>query len=511
MTTSRMNRRDFLTNGARLGLSATALAALVKLWGGDPTQASAASGHPPKLLTSAVPRREWPAQEIASEPQYDYTSTQTKIGHLMRRAGFGANAKEIRHFSDLGVEKTVDHLLDYEMVDDSALEIKLAELDWDLETFQGLRSWWFARMVYTKRPLQEKMVLFWHGLLTSEIRKVGRGPMMYEQNELYRRNALGSYDSFLKDVIRDPAMLIYLDNRSSRKESPNENFSRELLELFTLGVGNYGEHDVRESARAFTGYSLQRRGRTNLQEFVFRSRWHDWDRKEFMGEVGDFDGDQIVDIIVKQPSAAQFITQRLFSYFAYDDPDLSTIDRIAQVFVDSHYNVKELVRAILTSPEFYSNLAYRSKVKSPIELIVSTYRLLDIDTDGRSLQYLAQSMGQTAFDPPSVEGWTGGVAWINSTTLINRVNFANQISAQYKGRIRNALRSANRSDLTEHFIALLLDGNLSQEERLALNEFIQDVESLGSPIGSARQRDWDAELLKGLLYLITASPAYQLA
>ena len=260
----------------------------------------------------------------------------------------------------MGLDKTVEHLIDYQGVDDSALEKRLDAMGLDIIEKPGqLMQWLMLRMAYTARPFQEKMTLFWHGLLTSAFTKVGKGSAMFDQNQLYRENALGKYDVLLRAVSRDPAMLIYLDSARNRKQAPNENFARELMELFTMGEGNYTEEDVRESARAFAGWGLQKR------EFVFRRQWHDYGLKQFLGRQGDLDGDDVIDTIMMQPVTADYISRRPFSFFAYDNPDDLTVERLAGKFRNGGYSVKPVMEDILTSDEFYSDRAYRAKIKSP--------------------------------------------------------------------------------------------------------------------------------------------------
>ena len=203
-------------------------------------------------------------------------------------------------------------------------------------------------MAYTERPLQEKISLFWHGILTSSFKKTGDGPQTLQQNQLFRAEGMGRYSDLLKAVSRDPAMMIYLDSRSNKKAAPNENYSRELMELFSLGVGHYSEDDVRESARAFTGWQLRRK-----TEFFFNERQHDFGNKTFLGQTGDFDGDDIVDIIMAKPEAAEYVCGRLWRFFAYDDPEPAVVARLAAIFTAKNTEVRPVVRAIFESDEFY--------------------------------------------------------------------------------------------------------------------------------------------------------------
>ncbi|MBM2831359.1 MAG: hypothetical protein HW414_411 [Dehalococcoidia bacterium] len=232
-----------------------------------------------------------------------------RIARLLRRAGFGASKTELDRFAAMGLDATVSYLLDYEKVSDADLDLRLESQKLDLSKLPNLQRWWTLRMLYTQRPLLEKMTLFWHGLLTSGISRVGRAEFMMRQNQLFRQQALGSFPDLLNAISRDPAMLIWLDSQSNQKSAPNENFAREIMELFTMGVGNYSEQDVRESARAFTGWFLRR------NEFSFEPSQHDNGVKTFLGESGTFSGDDIVDIIIKKPATSDFICRKLFSFF----------------------------------------------------------------------------------------------------------------------------------------------------------------------------------------------------
>lgn len=353
-------------------------------------------------------------------------------------------------------------------------------------------------------------MLFWHGLLTSGYSKVGRGPYMYAQNQTLRELCVGRYGDMLKAIARDPAMLIWLDSQVNKKVAPNENFARELMELFSMGIGNYTEGDVRESARAFTGWMLSQ------GVFYFNFNQHDNGWKFFLGQTGSFDGDDIIDIIIKQPVTAEFICRKLFSFFAYDDPSPDVVSRLAGTLRDAKYSIKEVMRQILTSPEFYSAKAYRSKIKSPAELVAATVRTLNIETDAAGLPRFADRMSQSLFNPFDVSGWPGGAAWINSNTLLQRLNFANTVSIARSGNFQfNPLETTQRLSLSSadkvitHFADLLLDGNMSDEEGSILRAFGSALDIPGGfSNGTSPIVD---EKLRSLVYLILASPDYQLA
>ena len=377
---------------------------------------------------------------------------------------------------------TIDELIEFESIDDSDLARRISEAGLDFELPPEMRRWWHLRMAYTKRPLPEKMTLFWHGLLTSGRKKVGQNEPMMAQNGLFKQEGMGSYQMLLEKIGRDPAMLKWLDSESNKKEAPNENYARELMELFTLSPGYYSEEDVREAARAFTGWGLVRGG------FEFIDRRHDHDNKTFLGETGDFDGDDIVRIILQQPQAARYITTRLWEFFAYENPESEVIDRLAAVFVSSNYVIKDVMRALLTSPEFYSQRAYRTQIKSPVDMVVGTVKALSMDNNGKGFAELAAFMGQTLFDPPDVSGWPAGAAWVNSSSILQRVNLANRIAMQN-------LPPLNRKELND----LFLDGVPDPAVEAALDYF--EAETQGSN---------DTGISRGMLYLMLAGPGYQL-
>ena len=462
-----------------------------------PTVAPAAVEATPRPVATETPSR--PVVYVQG------TEERRRLGHLLRRAGFGASQQEMERYRQLGLDGTIEHLLEYERVDDSGLEERLAGMELDVEHLSSLQRWWFLRMVYTQRPLQEKMTLFWHGILTSAFFKVGRGPRMHQQNELFRGHALGRYDVLLKTVSRDPAMLVWLDSSKNRKRAPNENYARELMELFSMGVGTFSELDVREAARAFTGWFV------NSEGFVFRANQHDNGVKVFLDTQGELDGDDVVDVIMRQRVTGDYMARRLFTYFVHDDPDPEDITALAGVFRQSGSSIKAMMRHILTSEEFYSARAYRAQLKSPVDLVAGAVRSLGVETDGRPLGRLAEQMGQTLFSPPDVAGWPGGAVWINSTTLLQRLNFAHTLST---GRNRRSLAterffaSAELADprrATERFINLFLDGQMPAGEQDVLWAYMAALNGGGVP------DELGEPALRGLAYLVMASPDYQVA
>lgn len=450
-----------------------------------------------------------------------------RAAHLLRRAGLGGTSAQIAEFAALSREQAADRLLNYASVDNSALDSILAALNLNLvDSPRDLQRWWLLRMAFTACPLEERMTFIWHGLLTSQVSKIGgqRSKLMVIQNELFRSNALPRYDTLVKAVSHDPAMLYYLDTVDSTKEHPNENYARELMELFTLGVGNYTEDDVRESARAFTGWrfnppakppvnlnTLSREERREIEhrlvdewnpKFIFVGRQHDYGQKTFLGKTGPWDGDDIVDIIMEQPAAGRFICRRLFIELAHPGPDDKTVEALLKVWDDSGHDIRAIVRAILVSDEFYSERSYRAFVRSPVEFMVGAIRALEItnipNTSFNEKAYVG--MDQILFEPPNVAGWPGGAAWLSSSTFFARVNFLDQFLFGVRGQplVLPALAgAATPEEVVDRALHVLVDGNVPTESREALYAHARTI-------ANAQER------AAAVAYLVLASPEYQL-
>jgi uncharacterized protein (DUF1800 family) len=359
--------------------------------------------------------------------------------HLLSRTGFDPTYREIHEYAGLSRSVAVDRLLDgtrtaaLTPLPESVLEFvprnRLRQLkdasEAERKAFQreqfekslALRAWWYREMLETDTPLTERMTLFWHNHFVSSQQKVKSPVLMARQNQLLRRYALGDFGELLHAIARDPAMVIYLDNVSNKRGSPNENFARELMELFTLGEGHYSEQDVKEAARAFTGWSLDR----NTGEFRFYRMRHDTGEKTVLGQRGHFNGDDVLDILLAQPATAELVTAKLWREFISPTPDATELKRLAAVFRNSHYNTRALMHALLTSGFFYAAQNRAVLIKSPVELVVGTLRMFEIHpTDLRPVVLAARNLGQDVFAPPNVRGWPGGDTWINSATLLAR-------------------------------------------------------------------------------------------
>lgn len=366
--------------------------------------------------------------------------------HLLNRAGFGGPPAEIQRLVELGPEKSVASLLDFEKIPDPTPSPEWAKPDpvriqqlakirqlgeeerrmaqreeqqLQRQRIMELRGWWFKRMAEGPRPLQEKMTLFWHGHFATSTEKVRDAYYMWRQNELFRRLCVGSWSQLLTEVAKDPAMLIWLDQAQSRREKPNENFARELMELFALGEGHYTEKDITEAARALTGWTLDRAA----QKFTERERAHDPGSKTFLGQTGNFSGDDVIGIIVAQPQAAKFITAKLWNYFAGGPLSEELNAALADVFRKSGHQFKPLLRAMFLSEEFYTPEVMRMQVKSPVQWLVMAVRQLERPLPPAAVcNTLTRSLGQELFQPPNVKGWDGGLTWITTNNLFTRYN-----------------------------------------------------------------------------------------
>lgn len=444
-----------------------------------------------------------------------------RIAHLLRRAGFGASETELAEYVALGFEASVERLLNPEQVEDDA-SARADALDLDGDTLADLQARWLFLMVNSRRPLLEKLALFWHGHFATANAKVNSPALMWRQNELFRARGFGPFGDLALAVSRDPAMLIWLDGNANRKAAPNENYGRELLELFTLGIGNYSEADVAAAARAFTGWFFQGErdsgNRYTSAAFAFNDRQHDTGRKTFLGQAGNWDGDDTIRIILQQPACARFIARKLFGFFVWDGPDDATIAPFAGALLANGYDIRATLRAILLSPEFSSPRAYRAKIKSPAELVAGTLRALGVTTPPRDAVSSMRRMGQELFNPPHVGGWASDLAWINPSSLLERCNFANRVVTGRGGNGAYALDPAKliagrRLDtperLADRVTGLLLDGAIPAAQRDALLAYLRldDRGQAGNFTLDGRTIDGK---VRGLLHLVASSPAYQL-
>ena len=402
--------------------------------------------------------------------------------HLLIRTEFSPQYERIIKFSKLSREDAVDKLLRetysttpislpdwYYQKDtikkdlhdlrkqsrknnDNKLRKKVKQLQ--KEYSKSMRVWWYTLMLQTPSPFTEKMTLFWHNHFATSGQKVKRPDYIIEQNVLLRKYALESFREMLHSIAKDPAMLIYLDNRLNRKESPNENFAREIMELFTLGEGHYSEQDIQEAARAFTGWGLNRK----TSSFHVYPQRHDNGIKNVLGHQGRFDGKDIIEILLKKPQTAIFISEKLWKEFVSPDPDPEEIKRLATIFRTTNYNIKKLMKAILTSDHFYRSENKMILIKSPIELVVGTLRQFNIQLSNLEVPLkITANLGQDIFHPPNVKGWPGGEYWINSHTLQLRKHFL-----EYIFLAQNQSQSKRNQKFNKNKMNMKMDINLDQ-------------------------------------------------
>jgi uncharacterized protein (DUF1800 family) len=374
--------------------------------------------------------------------------TRALVAHLFRRAGFGLRPDELDHFTMLGVQGSVDYLTHFAAVANPAesaypvpdmtqfastlpkgkhttAELKAASR-MRAQAKLTIQEWWVNRMLTTARPLQEKMTLFWHGHFATATAKVPAAAML-EQNQLFRAQALGNFSTLLKAVNQDPAMLLWLDGGTNRAGKPNENFSRELMELFTIGLGHFSEQDVRQGARALTGwvvpYKAVRSGDISGQG-ALRPRFHDSGQKTYLGHTGNLGSGDVMNILSAHPAAGPFLVAKLFTFLAYDNAAPAVLQPFIDTYYRTQYDTAAVVRQILLSDPFYSDLSFQQHIKSPVEYVLGTTRELHVSAPTVRLVQSMTSMGQDLFNPPNVGGWHGGTSWLNPGTLLSRFNFA---------------------------------------------------------------------------------------
>ena len=370
-------------------------------------------------------------------------SESARVMQLLRRTTFGYTPAQLESALSDGFSKTVDRLVESTPAEPPPLAA--ASTPGGRFAIGLLQQWWIDHMLTTSTPFAERMTLFWHGHFTSDYRKTADNTFMYWQNLTWRRMGMTNLRSMLMEVTTDPAMLRYLDLATSVASSPNENYSRELMELFTMGAGNYSEEDVRQGALALSGWQLPRPDSTapapgtgrNLPVYsaqksgVFNPRRAYRDSVTFLGQTGTLDTKGVLDRILAQPATAPFVTTKVLQHFVSGQPDAGYIKRLADSFRRSNYDMKTLMRGVFTSDEFVSSSSYRALVKSPTEFMVHAARALGGDAKVAKLIATAGSgMGQVLFDPPDVGGWPNNEAWISSNTVIERVNFVTSALAQ---------------------------------------------------------------------------------
>lgn len=446
-----------------------------------------------------------------------------QVGHLLRHAGFGANTSDIASYSQLSYQDAVDRLLNYQQVSEDQTESSLNALNLDMNKPVDQQRWWLLRMAWTQRPLLEKMTLFWHGVLTSAFTKVGgkdNFQRMIIQNQFLRAHAFDTFDNIMLGITSDPAMLFYLDLTKSHKNAPNENYAREMMELMTIGLGHYTQRDVTEGAAALTGW--HDRGLSSA--YVLAD--HNELTKVYLGHTGNLDYKDVVNILVNHPAAPWFITRKLFTFFAYENPSNEDLQPLVDSYVNSGHNMGAVMRTLLLSPQFSSSKAYRARLKSPAEFTAGAYRALNLHGNGKILPSFTTLMGQTIFNPPNVAGWPGdkvSALWLNSGTWMSRLNAIDYLLVRGDGAAGEqptpydlqSIVDTNSIDSPEQFVdyysAFLLDGNVDPSRRQQFIDYFTSSDPISDgQITLKNGQSYPLSRARGTLYLMLTSPEYQL-
>jgi hypothetical protein len=427
--------------------------------------------------------------------------------HLHRRAAFGPSREDLVEAERQGPEATLDLLLrgrpDAGEVLETLFDVGRVAAERD-DGGDQIGGWWLYCMVHGGHPVREKLTLFWHNHFATSIVKVQNPMLMWRQNCLLRTHALGRFGPFLQAISRDPAMLLWLDSNSNVKGRPNENYARELMELFSLGVGHYTEPDIREAARAFTGWH------TDGERFTFRPPFHDGGSKTVLGRTGTWNGDDVVRIVLEQPPVARFLVRKLYQFLISENgvPPDSLLEPLCESFRKSDYDIAALVRTMLGSQHFYSEHAFRQRIKSPVEYVAGAvqavyqpYRESDANYRPLPQQTLVRwlgAMGQKLFAPPNVKGWPGGRSWLNTSTLLERDNFAAALAMGTLWTVAPPPLAFDAARLVqeavrrpEEVIRTLLDlympGGIPAEARARLVAFVAQANSTGARIRRVRE------------------------
>ncbi|MEZ5343871.1 MAG: DUF1800 domain-containing protein [Acidimicrobiales bacterium] len=425
------------------------------------------------------------------------------IDHLLRRAGFAASRATIEALTPLDWSAAVDRVLDQSRV--PAATVGTPNLDparghW--ERYVDMTRFWIERSRTIEIPLAEKMVLFWSGHFCSSMSKVGNHQLMFAQNQLFRTAGLGSFRSLLHQISLDPAMLIYLDNEQNRVGKANENFARELMELFTLGVGNYSEDDVRESARAWTGYGLN-----DAQQYVFSPSRHDNGDKTFFGTTRNWTGPEIIDHLLDGPKrelVAKFIATLVFEFFAHPAPSDATVATLANAFIASDWNIAALVRAVFMHADFRSPTARNGLLRSPFEFVVAALRHSGLTSAQVNPEWQLRVMGQEAYGPPNVAGWGQNDYWLTSASTWAKTYFASAIRWQsYSAETFSTIRNLSAAAATTYALEFFGIYNPSAKTLDAIYQAVRQEREL-VPYSSWTER-------AALLFLPLSTPEFQLA
>jgi uncharacterized protein (DUF1800 family) len=457
------------------------------------------------------------------------TSDTAKMNHLLRRAGFGPTPTDLGQYLALELSGAVDQLLNFSSVQDD-LNSRLAAQTFDETNPTELMREWLLRMIYSKRPLEEKMTLFWHGVLTSSFRDVGgktHYSYMKQQNDLLRKMGMGRFDDLMAAITVDSAMLWYLNGRQSTGNSPNENYARELMELFTMGIqdakgaDNYSQNDVHQGALALAGW-VEKDGKS---QFVPNRAYKG--QVTYLGRTGSLAMKDVIQLVCAHPATGRHLAFRMWSFFVYENPSDSDLQPLADAYYKSNHDIGAMVKAMFTSPAFFSDKAYKARIKSPVEFVVGAVRGLGLETDAKKLPQALATMGQTIYDPPNVSGWDGdklSASWLSTQTWMTRVNFINALVAASGGATAKGDTSgtALQKLITDHqlktpeevldfHIATLADSHLADDRRELLSTTLTQGATSGPSLTLAGGGGkLSAAALRETLYTMMSLPEYQM-
>lgn len=465
-------------------------------------------------MSAIDPRMAWEPYRPTMENPWDLR----KVGHLYRRAAFGGSWAELQQALADGPEKTLDRILtgrpeSEEFTRTTEFMASEASMPSAAPTTR-LAAWWVDRMLTTAHPLREKMTLFWHNHFATSNAKVNNLRFMLGQYRTLHQHALGRFESLLQAISLDPAMMIWLDTKDSLKGKPNENYARELMELFSLGIGHYTETDIREAARAFTGYTIKN------GQGVLNASQHDDGTKTVLGQTGRFQAADIVRICLDQPACPRFIVRKLYRFFISEaeEPSPELIEPLAKRYRQSGYDTADLVSTILRSELFFSPRAYRQRIKSPVSFLLGMVRGLEGRVGSLHLAEALESLGQALFAPPSVKGWDGGEAWLNGQTLLLRQNLALAITSTEDSRFSRRcdpvrlLRAHGRQNdeaVVAFLIDLFLQGDVTEGTHPRLIRYLHQAKESKIPLYWTRQ-DAEDHRLRAVTHLVLSLPEFQL-
>lgn len=451
----------------------------------------------------------------------------SNIKHLHARAGFGLSPYEWKERQNWPLRKAVDQLFAEAKKAGPLQPLHVADVSGQMRNQEERKkerkrvgrqnTAWIIRMADTQESaLMERMSLFWHGHFACKSRL---SKLAFNQINAIRTHALGNFRDLVLAIARDPSMIRFLNNQQNKKNQPNENFARELMELFTIGRGHYTEKDIKEAARAFTGWSSNMGGK-----YVFRRRQHDYGQKTFMGKTGRFEGEDIIDIILERKETAQFICTKIYKYFVNEQVDEAVVRELAEQFYRSDYDIGALMKSIFLSDWFYESKNQGNKIKSPADLVAGVSKALDIQYDDESALIFAQkALGQVLFSPPNVAGWPGGKAWIDNSTLMLRLNMVSYLmyASDVDFRTKSSLKATGRDRATRKLkatinlepIMQLVAGADQIETIRELSDYLLPANVSVDPslIATYCQADQQEDFVKMAIARITSLPEYQLS